>query len=89
MDEFISPDLLIRLENLCGRPFIVGETLTWADINVFCRLSQLLEINPIVLNEGFPKLRSLEKHVRELPAIAAWIDAHPEDYLASDTDAGS
>ena len=83
------PDLLLRLENLCGTPFIVGETLTWADINVFCRLSQLLEINPSVLNEGFPKLRSLEKHVRELPAIAAWIDAHPEDYLATDSDVGS
>lgn len=83
------PDLLLRLENLCGTQFIVGETLTWADINVFCRLSQLLEINPIVLNEGFPKLRSLEKHVRELPAIAAWIDAHPEDYLATDSDVGS
>ena len=75
------PDLLTRLENLCGTPFILGETLTWADINVFCRLSQLLEINPSVLNEGFPKLRSLQKYVRGLPAIAAWIDAHPEDYL--------
>ena len=83
------PDLLKRLENLCGTPFILGETLTWADINVFCRLSQLLEINPNVLNEDFPKLRSLQKYVRGLPAIAAWIDAHPEDYLTPDAKVGS
>ena len=75
------PDLITRLENLCATQFILCETLTWADINVFCRLSQLLEINPSVLSEGFPKLRSLQKYVRGLPAIAAWIDAHPEDYL--------
>ena len=82
------PVLLLRLENLCGGSFIVGETLTWADINVFCRLTQLLEINPFLLNEGYPKLRSLEKYVRTLPAITAWIDAHPEDYLATDRNVG-
>jgi glutathione S-transferase len=77
------PDLLRRLEDLCGEPFVVGETLTWADINVFCRLAQLLDINPMILDRDYPKLKSLETYVRRLPAIAAWIEAHPEDYLST------
>jgi len=83
------PDLLRRLEHRCGAPFIIGETFTWADINVFCRLVQLLDINPIILDRDYPKLKSLEKYVRRLPAIAAWIEAHPEDYLRVYPNTGS
>ena len=83
------PDLLRRLENLCGEPFVVGETLTWADISVFCRLAQLLDINPMILDRGYPKLKTLETYVRTLPAIAAWIEAHPEDYSGTYWSLGS
>ena len=74
------PNLLCRLEAICGPAFMVGNSLTWADINVFVRLTQLLDIQPSLLDEEYPKLKSLEKYVRTLPAVAGWIQAHEEDY---------
>jgi glutathione S-transferase len=78
--ETALPGFLSRLEHCCASPFMVGGTITWADINVFVRLTQLLDIQPSVLDRDYPKLKFLEDHVRSLPLVAKWMKAHQEDY---------
>lgn len=79
------PDRLRRLEHRCGEPFFVVDSLTWAGTNVFSRLAQPLDINPVILDGGYPKLKVLKNYVRTLPVIAAWIEAHPEDYSRTES----
>ena len=74
------PGALLRLEKLAQEGCMVGSQLSWADICVFNRLNQLLDINADVLHADFPKLRAVYDRVEALPQIRAWIQAHQEDY---------
>ena len=59
---------------------MVGSQLSWADICVFNRLNQLLDIDAAVLRSDFPKLQAVYDRVEALPQIRAWIQAHQDDY---------
>lgn len=74
------PGALLRLEKLAQEGCMVGSQLSWADICVFNRLNQLLDIDAGVLHADFPKLRAVYDRVDALPQIRAWIQAHLEDY---------
>lgn len=78
--ESTLPGLLERLENLAANGSMVGSTLCWADICVFNRLTQLLDIDETLLNENFPELRAVYNNVASLESVQAWIDLHAEDY---------
>jgi prostaglandin-H2 D-isomerase / glutathione transferase len=87
--ESTLPGLLERLENLAENGFMVGSTLCWADICVFLRLTQLLDIDGCLLNDKFPKLRAVYNNVACLPLVQTWIDAHPEDYPRGNINPGN
>ena len=74
------PGALLRLEKLAQEGCMVGLQLSWADICVFNRLNQLLDIDADVLHADCPKLRAVYDRVGALPQIRAWIRAHQEDY---------
>lgn len=78
--ESTLPGLLERLERLAQNGFMVGDELSWADICVFNRLAQLLDIDEKLLNGNFPKLRAVYENVAALPSVRAWIDGHADDY---------
>ena len=59
---------------------MVGAQLSWADICVFNRLNQLLDIDEDVLHADFPKLQAVYERVDALPQVQAWIRAHQDDY---------
>lgn len=74
------PTLLERLERQAHAGFMVGTTTTSADICVFNRLTQLLDINEQLLNGQFPQLRAVYERIAAMPAIHAWIENHAGDY---------
>ena len=74
------PGMLQRLENLAQGSCMVGSQLSWADICIFNRLNQLLDINENILQSGFPKLQAVYDRVNALPQVQAWIRAHQDDY---------
>ena len=78
--ETTLPGALLRLEKLAQEGGMVGSQLSWADICVFNRLNQLLDIDADVLHADFPKLQAVYDRVEALPQIRAWIQAHLEDY---------
>lgn len=78
--ESTLPGLLQRLEKLAGTGFMVDSSLCWADICVFNRLTQLLDIDETLLAGKFPELRAVYEQVATLPAIVTWVDEHIADY---------
>ena len=78
--ESTLPSLLERLENLASTGFMVNSTLCWADICVFNRLNQLLDMDETLLAGRFPKLRSVYEQVAALPQVCWWVDEHADDY---------
>ncbi len=78
--EITLPGALLRLEKLSQESCMVGSRLSWADICVFHRLNQLLDLNADVLHADFPKLQAVYERVAALPQIRAWIQAHRDDY---------
>ncbi len=83
--ESTLPGLLTRLENLAGTGYMVDTSLSWADICVFNRLTQLLDINDTLLAGKFPKLRGVYEQVAALPPVRQWIDEHANDYPRGNT----
>ncbi len=78
--EATLPTLLLRLEHLARESFMVGSQLSWADVCVFNRLNQLLDIRDDLLERDFPRLRAVYERVEALPQIQAWMLAHKDDY---------
>ena len=78
--ETTLPGALLRLEKLSQESCMGGSQLSWADICVFNRLNQLLDLNADVLRADFPKLQAVYERVAALPQIQAWIQAHQDDY---------
>jgi len=78
--ESTLPVVLQRLEKLANDGFMVGSTMSWADICVFNRLNHLQDIDAGILSDAYPKLRSVFDNVGAVPSIQAWIAAHTEDY---------
>jgi glutathione S-transferase len=74
------PGLLLRLEHLAREFFMVGSQLSWADISIFNRLNQLLDMNENVLQPDFPKLQAVYESVEALPQIQSWMQMHKDDY---------
>lgn len=77
--EEALPALLDRLENLAGDGYMVGGVRTWADVCVFNRLNQLLDMDDKLLNNK-TKLCSVFNGVAAQPAIQRWLSEHPADY---------
>ena len=74
------PGHLERLERLAQEGTMVGSALSWADVCVFNRFNQLLDLDAGVLDRGLPKLRRVYEHVGGLPQIQSWIREHKDDY---------
>ena len=74
------PELMVRLEQHLTGPYYAGDEICWADIAVFVRLQQLLDVNPDLLVDSYPKLEALTTNLGNLPAIKHWIAEHPDDY---------
>ena len=78
--ESTLPGLLGKLEKLATGGFMVGGKLCWADVCIFNRLTQLLDINNKLLDGAFSELRAVYENVAALPAVQNWIEQHREDY---------
>lgn len=59
-----------------GKGFLVGETVTWADLLFVDSAEMLMKIYPSCL-DGTPLLKELYSRVLDLPKIKAFIDARP------------
>ena len=79
LDEQL-PGRLYSLERLVSDSYMVGERLTWADICVFNRLNQLLDIRETLFAVDFPKLKTVYQQVERVPEIQSWMRAHRQDY---------
>lgn len=83
--EFIStpaPKYLSRLNTLQYEndgKFLVGKSLTWADIYISNMLVKLEDtVDQGILN-GYPHLRKLKEAVFSEPKIKAWVDMRPPE----------
>jgi glutathione S-transferase len=83
--ETALPGQLQPLEDLAGVGFMVDTTLCWADICVFNRLTQLLDIDETLLADTFPKLRAVYERVAGLSSVRQWINEHGPDYPRGNT----
>ena len=81
--ETTLPGALRRLEKLSQEGCMVGSQLSWADICVFNRLNQLLDIDEGVLHADFPKLQAVYERVDALPQVQAWIDVRGQHQATS------
>ncbi|KAM5255977.1 hematopoietic prostaglandin D synthase [Ctenodactylus gundi] len=76
-----APALLHDLDAFLGdREWLVGNSVTWADLYWDVCSTTLLVLRPDVLEER-PRLAALGKRVQALPAIAAWIRRRPPTRL--------
>lgn len=72
-------------QNDGGDGWFVGNKLTYADIAVFDFFDNFsdyiqLDVSLLMSKEQAPKLSALWQKVRDLPAIAAYVDSRPYDY---------
>lgn len=79
LDEQL-PGRLDSLERLVSDSYMVGGRRTWADICVFNRLNQLLDIRETLFAVDFPKLKSVYQQVERIPEIQSWMRTHRQDY---------
>jgi len=65
--------------NKGGNGFIIGDSLTWADLHLYQMLKSYVTMAGVDLAylEKFPILRSLTEHVDKNAKIAAWIAKRP------------
>jgi len=60
-----------------GGKFLMGQNLTWVDIQ-FAHFLELFEITVgQAILDGYPNLKELQKNVFEVPTIKAWIEKRP------------
>jgi len=67
--------------NKGGDGYLVGDSLTWADVTMFNHLTgyvQMAGIEAPDFIDGYPKLKALVDRVGKNPGIAAWIAKRPE-----------
>jgi len=67
-------------QNNGGDGYLVGDSLTWADVTLFNHLTgsvQMAGIEPADFLDSYPKLKGLVKRVGSKPGIAAWIAKRP------------
>ena len=76
--EVIYPTMLSQLERqLMGRDntWLVGDTLTWADLHLFFFCSEDF-LEPRVV-AAYPKIAKLVGKVGEVPSIKRWVETRP------------
>ena len=66
-----------RLENRGGQ-FMVGNTLSWADLRLFDFCFQLPDPSGL---DNFPRIKNLTGRVGRIPNIQAWVEARPESEI--------
>ncbi|CAJ0579695.1 unnamed protein product, partial [Mesorhabditis spiculigera] len=59
-----------------GTGFLVGDSVTWADLVVADHMTTIL-LHHADAFDNFPKVQALKKRVDEIPQIAAWIKERP------------
>nr|UOU03295.1 glutathione S-transferase sigma 6 [Brachionus rubens] len=62
--------------NKNGRGFLVGKSLSWADIYL-SQLTDFLGDEKQEYLEDYPNVASLDRHVRGLPGVSEWIARRP------------
>jgi len=69
--------IAILEKNGGGKGFIVGDSLTWADIGLAHALWGLQTRQPGIL-DAYPLLKSYMERITSRPNIKAWIDKRPK-----------
>ena len=83
IDSWINRNLqnyLTRIESLYKGPYLVGESICWADLCLFNRINQLLDHRPVGLLDSHELLANSFSSIERNDLIASWISGHPEDY---------
>ncbi|XP_070548581.1 S-crystallin 4-like [Ptychodera flava] len=82
--EFVvkADSILTALEKLLianngGNGFLVGDSVTWADFELFVRMEYAPLYDAAILDR-YPKLKALVKRVSSIPEIAAWLTKRPK-----------
>jgi len=68
------------LQNKGGDGYLVGDSLTWADITLFNHLTGYVQwagVESLDYLDAYPKLKGLVDRVGKQPGIAAWIAKRP------------
>jgi len=67
-------------QNKGGQGFLVGDSITWADLHLFQLLTAyvpMINVKPDYIN-AYPDLKAFTERVSKNPKIAAWIARRPE-----------
>ncbi|XP_070548576.1 S-crystallin SL11-like isoform X1 [Ptychodera flava] len=77
-----AESILAALEKLLsanngGNGYLVGDSLTWADLEFFVRMEYAPFFNAAILDQ-YPKLKALAERVSSVPEIAAWLKKRPK-----------
>ncbi|XP_070548580.1 hematopoietic prostaglandin D synthase-like [Ptychodera flava] len=82
--EFIvkADSILAALEkffitNNGGNGFLVGDSLTWADLEFFMRM-EYAPIYDAAILDRYPKLKALVERVSSIPGITTWLKKRPK-----------
>ncbi|XP_070545488.1 S-crystallin SL11-like [Ptychodera flava] len=60
-----------------GNGYLVGDELTWADLNFTAQMDYMMKYQASVIDK-YPKLKALRERVVALPKVAAWLKKRPE-----------
>ena len=59
-----------------GSGYLIGDSVTWADLAVASFVDDLLETAPDTV-DAFPELKTYKEKIFNIPNVKAWIDKRP------------
>jgi len=70
-------DKFTAIQEANGGQWMVGQSVTWADIHLAIAVDFFATTVDATVVEGFPVLKALKESVYELPQIKAWLEKRP------------
>ena len=64
-----------------GGEFVVGDGLTWADINLAVTMSHVNDLLEVDWKPTAEKLSEHQERIYSLPNITKWIESRPENKM--------
>ncbi|XP_070548577.1 S-crystallin 4-like isoform X2 [Ptychodera flava] len=76
-DSILAALEKLLIANNGGNGYLVGDSLTWADLEFFVRMEYAPFYDAAILDR-YPKLKALVERVSSIPGIASWLKKRPK-----------